>query len=121
MVSMDSMTPKALGQSFARPLHLSKTRPDWRRAPVRAAGSEWPTMKDANVYILFAGWGSDGALGDTREFDTRKWRHFQVPGPTPRLAHQISYISALRVVALFGGRDGEQHSLDDFWTRDGSR
>jgi hypothetical protein len=74
--------------------------------------------------VLFGGFNNDSNafLGDTWEWDGRKWfkKTPVVTGPSARLWHAMVYDSARRRVVLFGGSDANGY-LGDTWEWDGSR
>jgi hypothetical protein len=74
--------------------------------------------------VLFGGLDSSGTpLGDTWEWDGRRWKQVADSGPPPRRWSAMAYDEARGAMVLFGGRDGIGRagaSLADTWEWNGS-
>jgi len=57
-------------------------------------------------------------LGDTWEYDGKRWREIAGPGPSPRNSPGVAYDSKRGLVILFGGA-GDAGFLGDTWGFDG--
>ncbi|HEX6107105.1 MAG TPA: kelch repeat-containing protein [Gemmatimonadales bacterium] len=71
--------------------------------------------------VLFGGYhvsdsGARSRLGDTWEWDGRRWTRASVTGPSPRSGAAMAYDPGLGAVVLFGGSGGP---LGDTWSWDG--
>ncbi|HYC32156.1 MAG TPA: hypothetical protein VEB59_07670 [Gemmatimonadales bacterium] len=97
---------------------------EWRR--VRGGGPP-PRAEAAIAYdprreriVLFGGYARSGdsvvRLGDTWEWDGRRWRLASRTGPPPRSGAAMAYAPRLGAVVLFGGSGGP---LGDTWTWNG--
>ena len=68
---------------------------------------------------------ADGTfLGDTWEWDGRRWTRVEAPGPPARAEAAMAYDTARGRVVLFGGydrADGKIRRLGDTWEWDGTR
>ena len=96
----------------------------WRSVKTRApsARAEAAMAYDAarQRIVLFGGYRSEGderiRLGDTWEWDGRRWEDKQVTGPTPRNGASIAYDSDRRRIVVFGGSGNS----GDTWEWDGA-
>ena len=73
--------------------------------------------------VLFGGYGLTAAgerirLGDTWEWDGRRWTRMSDTGPSPRSGAAMAYDARIAAVVLFGGSGGP---LGDTWSWDGRR
>ena len=63
-----------------------------------------------------------GSTSRVWEWDGRRWRDLDAPGPSPRSRHTLAYESATGRVVMVGGRDDTTRStLGDAWSWDGAR
>lgn len=73
--------------------------------------------------VLFGGFAPEGVpLGDTWEWDGRRWHRIHASGPSPRKWAAMAYDSKRRRTVLFGGLEGFARtgdSLGDTWAWDG--
>jgi len=73
--------------------------------------------------VLFGGWNSIEALGDTWVFDGTTWTEITPStSPPPRLGGAMAYDATRERVVLFGGNDGTMTTsrLGDTWELDGA-
>jgi hypothetical protein len=71
--------------------------------------------------VLFGGFGFNGCLGDTWEWDGTTWiDRTSGPRPVARESHAMAYDSARGRVVLFGGYSIYGNILADTWEWDGS-
>lgn len=54
--------------------------------------------------VLFGGAITNGALGDTWEWDGTDWTQMATSGPSRRYGHALAYDSRRQRVVLFGGQ-----------------
>lgn len=71
--------------------------------------------------VMFGGWltspgGGVTRLGDTWEWDGRRWTRSSTSGPSPRSGAAMAWHPELEAVVLFGGSGGP---LGDTWSWDG--
>ena len=96
----------------------------WRPVdtPTPSARAEAAMAYDAarRRVVLFGGYRNEGderiRLGDTWEWDGRRWEDKQVTGPKPRNGASIAYDSDRRRIVLFGGSGNS----GDTWAWDGT-
>lgn len=75
-----------------------------------------------NQLVMFAGYDSTGALGDTWLGTRGSWmKAAQGVGPPSRDHHAMVYHAARGVTLLFGGTQRENRYTGDTWTWDGTR
>lgn len=116
------------GDGSSRPAMLGDTwvfrNGEWSRAP---DGGPGPRAESAIAYdpvrartVLFGGYHTAGddvtRLGDTWEWDGRRWTRVSTDGPSPRSGAAMAWHPELRAVVLFGGSGGP---LGDTWSWDG--
>ena len=70
--------------------------------------------------VLFGGFDSNGALGDTWEWDGMSWTMRNVTSPSARWGHAMAYHSQLKRTVLHGGTDGASARSSELWSWDGS-
>lgn len=80
------------------------------------------------VIVLFGGADASNVLGETWEWNGRRWNKVSDKGPTPRTFAAMAYDSKRQVVLLFGGNPVlfgpdkfEPKLFGDFWEWDGKR
>lgn len=116
------------GLCAALPLGLVTGPRLWAGAPSVAVPS--PRFAHALAYdaarervVLFGGTtgsvGKAAMLADTWEWDGRRWRRVDVPGPEPRAYAAMAFDPARKVVVLNGGRTDRNTTLADTWEYDG--
>ncbi|MBI4815793.1 MAG: hypothetical protein HY791_06035 [Deltaproteobacteria bacterium] len=110
-------------------LRLTSTR-GWRDL---TPGSDWPPPRHAHAMaydpmrdrvVLFGGsmltHAGPGSLGDTWEWDGRRWRDASSQGdPHPRVGHAMVYDGARGRVLMFGGVNDVGDSFPETWEFDG--
>ncbi len=117
------------GDSSSRPAMLADTwvlrNDEWSRV---SGGGPDPRAESAIAYdpargrtVLFGGryttlGGGVTRLGDTWEWDGRRWIRVSTAGPSPRNGAAMAWHPGLRAVVLFGGSGGP---LGDTWSWDG--
>ena len=71
--------------------------------------------------VLFGGNGSNGAMGDTWEWDGTGWAQMPAEGPAARAFAAMAYDSRIGRVVMYGGRGGTAGILSDTWLWDGAK
>lgn len=78
-----------------------------------------------NRIVLFGGIRLDSLNhstfeSDIWEWDGTSWKRIEfATGPSPRIAHSMSYSSALRKILIVGGVNEQSQSLPEIWSWDG--
>ena len=70
------------------------------------------------VVVLF---GGDPSTGETWEWDGRRWRGLDVPGPDGVMSASLAYDPATGVVTLYGGNEQEGDVHGETWSWDGAQ
>lgn len=75
--------------------------------------------------VLFGGFRAQprATFGDLWEWDGAVWTQINsnLPGPSPRSAHSMTYDPIRGRVVLFGGKDSQDLNLSDAWEWDGTQ
>jgi hypothetical protein len=82
------------------------------------------TYDAARARVVVFGGASDSycCLGDTWEWDGKRWSYFPAmrTSPAPRAGHTLVYDTTRKRSVLFGGRDSRGVVLGDVWEWDGA-
>ena len=122
-----------------------RDRDEWRQDTWEFDGKAWSAPKLAGeppparqlhamawdgahrVALLFGGTARHSGrpkqtdlLGDTWEYDGKRWSQLEVEGPSPRDHVAMAFDAKRGVVVLFGGGDPERGALGDTWIWDGA-
>jgi hypothetical protein len=111
------------GSRWAR---VSQTGPGPRTFPAVAYDSlrKRVVLFGGNRVLFGTRQDEDTFLGDTWEWDGRRWDQIKVSGPSPRAEAAMAFDSGRGRVVLFGGYNrhtGEINRLGDTWEWDGAR
>lgn len=71
--------------------------------------------------VLFGGGTKTSMLGDTWEWDGKRWKQVTTEGPGERMAYAMAWDPARRRIVLFGGVGPARVPMNDTWEWDGRR